>query len=156
MRSILKNYLILKSRFCWTDIWCWWISWEDIPKFSLDESCRTNNQVDARCWVEDVLSGLSAWHHILLIWASDLMVLAFRWVDQMGNIHGRVESGNSTEETLLIGSHYVSFTNIYYLFVFLSLVNRIVTLGFPGWNRTRLWMLEGLMDRWALYLQSLL
>ncbi|KAG6520102.1 hypothetical protein ZIOFF_017134 [Zingiber officinale] len=28
------------------------------------------------------------------------------WVDQMGNIHGRIESVNRTEETLLIGSHY--------------------------------------------------
>ncbi|XP_042438883.1 allantoate deiminase 2-like isoform X2 [Zingiber officinale] len=28
------------------------------------------------------------------------------WVDQMGNIHGRIESVNKSERTLLIGSHF--------------------------------------------------
>ncbi|XP_074568379.1 allantoate deiminase 2-like [Curcuma longa] len=28
------------------------------------------------------------------------------WVDQMGNVHGRIESVNKTERTLLIGSHF--------------------------------------------------
>lgn len=51
----------------------------------------------------------------------------------MGNIHGRVESVNSTEETLLIGSHYVSLHKHLLSCVFFSLVNRIVTfIVFPG------------------------
>lgn len=47
------------------------------------------------------------------------MVWAFRWVDQMGNVHGRIESVNKTERTLLIGSHFVRLhENFFFIYVF--------------------------------------
>ncbi|WVZ79052.1 hypothetical protein U9M48_026679 [Paspalum notatum var. saurae] len=41
---------------------------------------------------------------VIIGWMKDAG-LTTRWVDQMGNIHGRFEPENSTKEALLIGSH---------------------------------------------------
>lgn len=40
--------------------------------------------------------------------ADDVCVdILSRWIDLMGNVHGRVEGMNSTAQALLIGSHAV-------------------------------------------------
>lgn len=36
-----------------------------------------------------------------------MVMLIFRWVDEMGNVHGRVEGANADAGALLIGSHLV-------------------------------------------------
>lgn len=36
-----------------------------------------------------------------------MLMLISRWVDRMGNVHGRVEGMNASAEALLIGSHLV-------------------------------------------------
>lgn len=64
-------------------------------------------------WMQD--AGLKTYSPICLLGIIFLLyerltylVLTFRWVDQMGNVHGRIDSVNKTERTLLIGSHFVS------------------------------------------------
>jgi hypothetical protein len=44
-----------------------------------------------------------------------MLMLISRWVDQMGNVHGRVEGMNANAATLLIGSHLVML-NLFSLF----------------------------------------
>lgn len=39
-------------------------------------------------------------------------VLISRWVDCLGNVHGRVEGRNASAEALLIGSHLVMFLSL--------------------------------------------
>lgn len=75
-------------------------------------------------WMQD--AGLKTYSLICLLGIIFLlderltyMVLTFRWVDQMGNVHGRIESVNKTERTLLIGSHFVSLPeNLFSICVF--------------------------------------
>lgn len=43
--------------------------------------------------------------------------LIFRWVDCMGNVHGRVEGRNASAEALLMGSHLVIFSSLSFLIV---------------------------------------
>ena len=38
---------------------------------------------------------------------TDAFVVICSWVDQMGNVHGRVDGANANAEALLIGSHMV-------------------------------------------------
>lgn len=35
------------------------------------------------------------------------LLLLLRWIDQMGNVHGRIDSVNANAEALLFGSHLV-------------------------------------------------
>jgi hypothetical protein len=44
-----------------------------------------------------------------------MLMLISRWVDQMGNVHGRVEGMNANAAALLIGSHLVML-NLFSLF----------------------------------------
>lgn len=37
-----------------------------------------------------------------------------RWVDYMGNVHGRVEPKNGSSQALLIGSHMVIHNSVYH------------------------------------------
>jgi hypothetical protein len=45
-----------------------------------------------------------------------MLMLISRWVDQMGNVHGRVEGMNANAAALLIGSHLVML-NLFSLFL---------------------------------------
>lgn len=40
-----------------------------------------------------------------------------RWVDYMGNVHGRVEPMNGSSQALLIGSHLVIHHSVYHFLV---------------------------------------
>lgn len=48
----------------------------------------------------------------------------FRWVDPIGNIHGRILAANSSADTLLLGSHMVIFD----FFFFYSILTIVVFL----------------------------
>ncbi|KAL2509756.1 Peptidase M20 [Forsythia ovata] len=43
--------------------------------------------------------------HLIRAWMEDAGLRT--WVDQMGNVHGRIEGMNASEKALLIGSHLV-------------------------------------------------
>lgn len=71
-------------------------------------------------WMED--AGLRTWesfcitmYHFflryILICLILIIVRIFRWVDQMGNIHGHIDGKNANEPALLIGSHLVDLNN---------------------------------------------
>lgn len=63
--------------------------------------------MDGRCGLEDVSFQLI----ILYFNASESLIERTpdsRWVDQMGNVHGRAEGINPSEKALLIGSHLVN------------------------------------------------
>ena len=44
-----------------------------------------------------------------------MLMFISRWVDQMGNLHGRVEGMNASAKALLIGSHLVIALFSYFL-----------------------------------------
>ena len=62
--------------------------------------------MDGGCWFENVslltCSTLNNFSEEL----TDAFVIS-SWVDQMGNVHGRVDGANENAEALLIGSHMV-------------------------------------------------
>lgn len=62
--------------------------------------------MDGGCWFENVslltCSTLNNFSEEL----TDAFVIS-SWVDQMGNVHGRVDGANANAEALLIGSHMV-------------------------------------------------
>ena len=69
-----------------------------------------------RAWMEDAgLTTLASvpWCNALKIMRKTLhrfnlyILVDSRWVDYMGNVHGRVEGLNASAEALLIGSHLV-------------------------------------------------
>lgn len=65
--------------------------------------------MDGGCWFENVsfLPSVKNLTQVFLI--SGLMVILIcRWVDSMGNLHGRVGGINSSAQALLIGSHLVT------------------------------------------------
>ena len=100
---------------CWLrepDIW-----WPRLPRKDILESCFHQShwchyQLDERCRTYDVrLYYMIAviFSHFCHYWP--IYVSWWRWIDQMGNIHGRFEPANSTDKALLIGSHMVSTQN---------------------------------------------
>lgn len=65
--------------------------------------------MDGGCWFENVSFCLSyVFNKVLrLLINADAFVEFFRWVDHLGNVHGRVEGLNAGAQALLIGSHLV-------------------------------------------------
>jgi len=63
--------------------------------------------MDGGCWFENVslltCSTLNNFSEDM----TDAFVVICSWVDQMGNVHGRVDGANANAEALLIGSHMV-------------------------------------------------
>jgi len=62
--------------------------------------------MDGGCWFENVSLLTSSTLNSFSEDMTDAFVLC-SWVDQMGNVHGRVEGANANAEALLIGSHMV-------------------------------------------------
>ncbi|XP_074576692.1 allantoate deiminase 1-like [Curcuma longa] len=75
-----------------------------------DEAVERINQLakisDADGYLERTFLSLASRKaaELIIKWMQDAGLRT--WVDQIGNIHGRIEGVNRTEETLLIGSHY--------------------------------------------------
>lgn len=75
--------------------------------------------MDGGCWFENV----SFLEHFQLdgrlsYKSSPLVPINFRWVDSIGNVHGRADGMNPSSRALLIGSHLVAFL----LFLFLLFI----------------------------------
>lgn len=67
--------------------------------------------MDGRCRIADVRSEETYFSSFLPLSVSTMLIFAVRfsrWVDQMGNVHGRYEGLHPREKALLIGSHLVT------------------------------------------------
>lgn len=64
--------------------------------------------MDGGCWFENVSISLCLLVSTLSV-SYALMTTACRWVDLMGNVHGRVDGINASAPALLMGSHMVIY-----------------------------------------------
>lgn len=76
--------------------------------------------MDGGCWFENV----SFLEHFQLdgrlsYKSSPLVPINFRWVDSIGNVHGRVDGMNPSSQALLIGSHLVAFLLFLFFIIYL-------------------------------------
>lgn len=65
--------------------------------------------MDGRCGFENVSFYLSLHPNCVSGILVSCFILISRWVDSLGNVHGRVEGRNASAEALLMGSHLVMF-----------------------------------------------
>lgn len=54
-----------------------------------------------------------------------------RWVDSLGNLHGRFEGGNASSQALLIGSHLV--TPFFFQFLLIFMIQHAILLSRNEW-----------------------
>ena len=69
-----------------------------------------------RGWMEDAGLRTSALY-LFMLEVRLMFMLISSWVDQLGNLHGRVEGMNASAEALLIGSHLVMLSFFPYFLI---------------------------------------
>ena len=69
--------------------------------------------MDGGCWLKKNVSFLfSVSLHsesVISKLFGSFSILISRWIDCLGNVHGRVDGRNASAEALIIGSHFVIF-----------------------------------------------